>query len=109
MSRTYRKKIRVGICTGSNTDYYRKRRRFERHRNRQELKNKLLKFYADELDDNLNFIKLKKRDSWDEPTDGSYLVDKDYLNHLLNRITDKYDLKYYLWLKKKFGKYLKHV
>lgn len=103
MSKTYYKIIRCGNCLGSNTNYYRTKRRIFRRKAKQQLRINLEDFVHPE--------KLKKfKDSWDEPTDGSYLVNWDYIkNDLYNSlsgnldytINDVYhDMKY-------FGRYLK--
>lgn len=78
MSRTYRKILRLGICTGSNTEYYRAKRRTFRRRARQQLHIKLEDFVHPE--------KLAKyKDSWNEPTDGTWLADaKDVKNNFSN-------------------------
>ena len=41
MSKSYSKNIFLGMCYGSNTEYYRKRRQLRRHRNKQHLRNAL--------------------------------------------------------------------
>lgn len=103
MSRTYRKIIRCGNCCGSNTNYYRTRRRIFRRKTKQQLRINLEDFVHPE--------KLKKfKDSWDEPTDGSWRVNWDVIKHDLYDaqagrpywdIDDVYfDMKY-------FGRYLK--
>lgn len=73
MSRSYRKKyLRLGNCWGSNTEYYRTKRRQFRRKAKQQLHIKLEDFVHPE--------KLKVfKDYWDEPTDGSWLADIKYL------------------------------
>lgn len=68
MSKSYRKKyLRLSIGTGTNTSYYRAKRRTFRRKTRQQLHIKLEDFVHPE--------KLKVfKDTWDEPTDGSWLV-----------------------------------
>lgn len=103
MSRTYRKILRLGFAHACNTDYYRTKRRTFRRKARQRL-------HVD-LEDFVHPEKLSKfKDSWDEPTDGTWLVDWNYIKYNLedalagrpNRsIADvKYDMKHY-------GRYLK--
>ena len=41
MARTYRKVIKLGVCSGSNTEYYRYKRRETRRKNNQNLRNLL--------------------------------------------------------------------
>lgn len=71
MSRTFKKYIRHGICCGSNTEWYRERRKWLRKRNRQELEDALKHFEIEDLSETLIFTKMPKRDSWNEPTDGT--------------------------------------
>lgn len=74
MSRTYRKALRVGICYGNNTPFYKARRRHIRNINSQLMKNMMAHMSPDELNDNIYNIVLPKKDDWMEPTDGTYLV-----------------------------------
>lgn len=67
MSKSYSKNIFLGMCYGSNTEYYRKRRQLRRHRNKQHLRNAL---QFKDIDENLKECNMPTRDSWDEPTDG---------------------------------------
>ena len=69
MSRSYKKVLKLGNCTGSNTEYYKNRRRKLRRVSRQQL-------HINE-DDFVHPEKLMKyKDSWNEPTDGTFLVDR---------------------------------
>ena len=67
MSNSYSKNIFLGMCYGSNTEYYRKRRQLRRHRNKQHLRNAL---QFEDIDENLKECNMPIRNSWDEPTDG---------------------------------------
>jgi hypothetical protein len=67
MSKSYSKNIFLGVCYGSNTEYYRKRRQLKRRRNKQHLRNAL---QFEDIDENLKECNMPTRDSWDEPTDG---------------------------------------
>lgn len=95
MSRTYHKVIRCGNCCGSNTQYYRNKRRVYRRKTKQQLHIKLEEFVHPE--------KLKQfKNYWDEPTDGSFLVNWDYIKE------DLYNNSPYVKLDmRKFGRYLK--
>ena len=103
MSKTYHKVIRCGVCVGSNTTYYRARRRTFRRNAKQYLRIKLENFIHPE--------KLRKfKNSWDEPTDGSYLVNWDYIkNDLYNALSGHpdYTLDDVYYDMKHFGRYLK--
>lgn len=89
MSRTFRKYIRHGICTGSNTEWYRARRRWLRKRNRQELWNAIKHFDIEEAAERLSFTWIPKRDGWCEPTDGVQLYTPDEVNDRSIEIEDK--------------------
>lgn len=75
MSRS-RRKPKVGICVGSNTEYYRERNRNTRTKNKRILRKALM----DGKEDEINFIPNNKNPSYDtycEPTDGSYMIPKN--------------------------------
>lgn len=77
MSRS-RRKPKVGICVGSNTNYYRKRRRRWRRRENNKLKSILSHNNVEDASDLLNKdIDIPKHNPWDEPTDGSYMLNKN--------------------------------
>ena len=103
MSRTYHKVIRCGVCCGNNTDYYRTKRRIFRRKAKQQLRIKLEDFVHPE--------RLKKfKDSLDEPTDGTWLVNWDIIKYDLydaqagRPYWDMDDVYYEM---KRFGRYLK--
>lgn len=78
MSKSYNKYLKFGICTGSNTKFYKARRRHIRHKNRHNLQNLLSNYTAEEVSDMfIDFIMF--HDNYREPTDGSYLVDENYI------------------------------
>ena len=80
MSRTYHKNISIGLCHGDNRDYYKRRRRHFKKLFKQDF-NSLLKHYA--IEDVSNLVlnpKYPKRDTWNEPTDGRYLINKASLH-----------------------------
>ena len=79
MSKTKRKAIRVGICNGSNTSFYRNRRKRQRHINAQKLRAATNSLIIDEDIDDVIYLHIPKRDDWREPTDGSYLIEKEDL------------------------------
>lgn len=102
MSRTHRNAVRQGICSGNNTEFYRNRRKKERRVNRNHLKNVVNTTYEDDIDDNLNFEKIPTKDDWNEPTDGSILIDNDKMKQMLrecNNTEERHNLE----------KQLKHV
>ena len=74
MSRTRKKYIKMGNCCGSNTEYYRKRRKTENAKNKQILVNAFIKYDVEEIDEHIYNVSLP-HDKWNEPTDGTSLVD----------------------------------
>lgn len=79
MSKTKRKAIRVGICNGSNTSFYRDRRKRQRRINAQKLRAASNSLIIDEDIDDVMYLKIPKKDDWREPTDGSILIEKEDL------------------------------
>jgi len=112
MARTYRKVIKCGICTGSNTEYYRDMNRTCRNKNRQELRNLMAHHDIQDVNDMINDGVVPIHDSWDEPTDGTFLVyknDKKLYTHDPDGSLTKnrhYGTGENYW-NHKFGKYLK--
>lgn len=76
MSRTYRKYVKCGICTGSNTEYYRDMNRKCRTKNRHELRNLMAHHDIKDVNDMINGGAVPIHDLWNEPTDGTFLVSK---------------------------------
>lgn len=111
MSRTYRKAVKCGVCTGSNTEYYRDMNRKCRRKNNHSLRNLLANHDIDEVNDKI-MTHVSIHDSWDEPTDGTFLVNKNDKN--LYKYEDDGSIttnRHYgtgenYW-NHKFGKYLK--
>lgn len=79
MGKTRRKMIREGICTGSNTSFYRDRRHRQRRINNQRLREAVNTNSIEDLDD-VEYLEIPKEDSWMEPTDGTVLVDNNNLS-----------------------------
>lgn len=78
MSKSFGKYLRLGFCYGSNTEYYRKRRKHQRHVNKQRIRNIIANNNIDEFDEKYIPYNIPKRNDWDEPTDGTYkLTGKD--------------------------------
>lgn len=78
MSRSYKKVAKQNIAYGSNTEYYRNRARHTRTLNKQNLKN-ALQYEEDVIDDFIINMKPNQNthfDEWNEPTDGSYIIDE---------------------------------
>lgn len=75
MSKSYGRYKTIGICTGSNTEYYRDRVRSFRTKNKQRLRNALANFNVEDFDDIYIDYRQPKKNDWDEPTDGTWLLD----------------------------------
>lgn len=108
MSRTYRKVIKCGVCTGSNTEYYRDMNRKCRRKNNHELRNLLAHNDIEVVNDKImTYVPI--HDGLDEPTDGTYLIRKEDKDFYVN---DPYfgrksaGTSENFW-NRKFGKYLK--
>lgn len=80
MSRTTRKNIKIGICTGTNTEYYRDRTRKMRRKYAANLRNLISKFAIDVAEELIMNPKFPRRDDWDEPTDGTRLITRQNAN-----------------------------
>lgn len=74
MSKSYSKYKTVGVCNGSNTRWYRARVRRLRGKNRQIIRNMVANKNAVDYDDCYLDYRQARRDSWLEPTDGTYTV-----------------------------------
>ena len=77
MSRSYKKNIRIQMCSGKNVMFYKYRRRKNRHRLNQELHEASIKYDSEDIDDNINPDTMPKQDLWREPSDGHYGMNKD--------------------------------
>ncbi len=85
MGKSYGKYVTIGMCYGSNTEYYRQRNRFLRRKNRH-----LLNLAKSLIDIEEYFpVKLPKEDQWDEPTDGHWKV---FANEIRKRYSKYYRL-----------------
>ena len=91
MGKTRRKMIREGICTGSNTSFYRDRRHRQRRITNQRLREAVNTNSIEDLDD-VEYLEIPKEDSWMEPTDGTVLVDNSNLSEYehIPRLYKKY-------------------
>jgi len=79
MSRTFKKNIRCFVCCGSNTEYYRARRRKVRRRCNHQLRTLMANRLPEDVDDLWTDPCLPKEDQWDEPTDGHWHENLDTL------------------------------
>lgn len=102
MSRTYHKYASIGLCTGNNRDYYKRRRKHFRRKFKNNLRYLLSNFNIKDVSDLVLNPKYPKRDTWDEPTDGRHLYNKDIIKDEIRRGFWNLD-----WYKKICYKYLK--
>lgn len=81
MSKSYGNYKTVGICTGTNTEFYHDRRVRVRRKNKSIIRNIIANKPIDEFDDSYNPYKEPKNKYWLEPTDGTWKVkSKDSVN-----------------------------
>jgi hypothetical protein len=71
MSKSYSNYKTVGMAKGSNTSFYKDRRRKDRTKNKQIIRNMMANYNAEDFDEVYESFKQAKKDSWSEPTDGS--------------------------------------
>lgn len=90
MSKSYGKYKTTGICTGSNTDYYRERRKHQRRVNKHRLRNTMANTDIEDFDDKYQDLKIPKKNDWDEPTDGTYKMTVKDLEELKGRTGKNY-------------------
>lgn len=89
MSKSYGKYKTCGICWGNNTPYYKDRRRKVRMKNNQRLRAMIAHHNPEDYDDVFDPYIIPKKDSWDEPTDGTWKLTAKHLNK------SKYKYSYY--------------
>lgn len=111
MSRTYRKYVKCGICTGSNTEYYRDMNRKCRSKNRHSLRNLLAHEDIETVND-LILSEAPIHDDWNEPTDGTILVSKKNKKNFMYNFDGTETKNHHYgtgenYWNHKFGKYLK--
>ena len=97
MSRTYRKAVKLGCCTGSNTEYYRDMNRKCRCKNHHTLRNLVANYDINTIADIIPAADVPIHDSWNEPTDGTFLV----YAHAKNKY--KYDVDGSIKINKHYG------
>ena len=84
MSKSYGKYLTVGMCYGNNTPYYKARRRKVRMKNKQRIENMIAHCNPEDYDDAFDPYIIPKKNTWMEPTDGSW---KSYPNELKQKLT----------------------
>jgi hypothetical protein len=72
MSKSYGKHKTMGICYGSNTEFYLERRKHQRRVNKHRIRNTIANSDIEDFDDNYEAYSIPKNDDWEEPTDGHY-------------------------------------
>lgn len=97
MSKSYSKKMKFGICSGSNTDFYKERRKTFKKRDKQAIRNTLAHFDVEDFDEKYKPHHEVFKDDWNEPTDGTILATSGD-----DEIVQFYDDEVYLTKDKKF-------
>ncbi len=102
MSRTYKKNVKAFIATGSNTEFYKNRRRNIRRKNKNNLRNLVTNKPIDEINDLILNDVTPKTDKWREPTDGHFTINKEIIKQK-DRVNDP-SAEYF---HKKYDRYFK--
>lgn len=71
MSKSYSKIKRIGICCGSNTEFYRAKRRNIRAKEKQAIRDTLTHTNISDFDNVYTPLNIPFKDTWSEPTDGT--------------------------------------
>lgn len=103
MSRSYKKNIVVNTCYGDNRDFYKSRRRKIKNAHRMQLRSLVAQYEPEVIDDIWKEPSIPMRDTWAEPTDGHYGMNRDmwkaqkkkYNRYYDNDCHDK-EVNYYL-------------
>ena len=82
MSRTYKNYVRCFCCHGDNREFYKMRRRQRRHRSNHEVRNLLVNYGPEGLDEMWKGPDMTVEAQWMEPTDGHWAIDKEYIKRM---------------------------
>lgn len=104
MSRTYKKNIRCFCCYGDNRKFYENRRRQRRHRINHEIRNLLIKYGPEGIDEMWKGPDMTREAQWMEPTDGHWGIDKEYIKRMDREYTNSNYAEYF---HRKFDRYFK--
>lgn len=74
MSKSYSKIKRIGVCSGSNTEFYRVKRRSIRAKDKQVIRDTLAHNDVSDFDDVYTPLNITLKDDWSEPTDGTFAM-----------------------------------
>lgn len=92
MSKSYAKYKTIGICCGSNTGFYRDRRKHQRHVNKHRIRNTIANSGIEEFDEKYEEYYIPKNDDWEEPTDGHYKLTAKELRDMRKKNKKSYGL-----------------
>lgn len=92
MSKSYGKHKTMGICDGSNTEFYRERRKHQRRVNKHRIRNTIANSDIEDFDDNYEAYSIPKNDDWEEPTDGHYKLTAKELREIRKKNRKSYGL-----------------
>lgn len=110
MARTYRKYIKCGCATGTNTEFYRALNRKCRAKNRHVLRNLIANKDIETVSEEIQLAVTPIHDSWNEPTDGTFLVspkDKDFYVNDAKYYGVRYRINGLDYWNTTYGRYLK--
>ena len=81
MSKTYRKNVRANVACGDNRDFYKTRRRNNKHSIKHDLRNLVANYNTEDIDEMILEPKQIKKDTFREPTDGYVLINQEILKN----------------------------
>ena len=85
MSRTYRNYISCKIAGGDNTLFYKHRRRKIKNLGRMQLRSLIAQYNPNDVSDMWEEPKFPMKDTWAEPSDGHYPMNKNMYNKWLKK------------------------
>ena len=108
MSRTYRKNIVINIAYGDNRKFYKNRRRKIKNLGRMQLRSLMAQYNPEDVNDMWEEPKIPMKNTWVEPTDGHYALDKIMYAQYLKRhlfLGDYYNKDFDYYMKPKHYKH----
>lgn len=74
MSKSYSKIKRIGVCSGTNTEFYRAKRRNIRAKEKQAIRDTIAHNDVSDFDNVYTPLNIILKDGWSEPTDGTFAM-----------------------------------
>ena len=112
MSRSYRKNIVCKICYGDNREFYKYRRRKIKNLGRMQLRSLMAQYDPEYVSDMWKEPNFPMKDTWAEPTDGHYGMDRNRYHQYIRRhplLGDYYEKDFNYYLKPKNRKHYRIV